>query len=208
MLTRTGTDRVDPLGWNCRPELLPRSTSPSAGFRLGATDRPSDRPEHTLVTVTSTMPWWFSRSVSFPPLSTATTSGFEVLKLTRSARGNQSRVPESAVLVNWVPSLNVSATAVGVVESRRAAKLYGEAEPPARSTTEATPTLVSLTSTVCAVVWPSKVAVSVVVPALCARSREASSEATVVSLELNVLCVVTVNSDESERFTSRLAAAC
>jgi hypothetical protein len=39
--------------------------------------------------------------------------------------------------------------------------------------------------------WPSKVAVSVVVPALSERSREAASEATVVSLELNVLCVVT-----------------
>eukprot|EP00964_Phaeocystis_antarctica_P135110 scaffold99475_cov72-Phaeocystis_antarctica.AAC.2 len=50
MLTRTGTDSVEPLGWNCRPELLPRSTSPSAGFRLAATDRPSDRPEHTAVT--------------------------------------------------------------------------------------------------------------------------------------------------------------
>ena len=49
----------------------------------------------------------------------------------------------------------------------------------------------TLTSTVCVVECLSKVAVSVVVPALCERSREAASEATVVSLELNALRVVT-----------------
>ena len=100
MLTRTGTYNVDPPGWNCRPELLPRSTSPSVGFRLAATDRSSDRPEETDVTVTSTMRWWFLCSVSVPLLSTATTAGSELLKLTRALSGNQSTVLESAALVN------------------------------------------------------------------------------------------------------------
>ena len=49
----------------------------------------------------------------------------------------------------------------------------------------------TLASTVCVVECPSKVAVSVVVPALCERSRDEASAATVVLLELNALCVVT-----------------
>ena len=55
MLTVTSTTRSLPLGWNCRPVLLPRSTSPNAGERLGEIGSESERLEHCDDTVTSTV---------------------------------------------------------------------------------------------------------------------------------------------------------
>eukprot|EP00964_Phaeocystis_antarctica_P135544 scaffold99902_cov75-Phaeocystis_antarctica.AAC.3 len=57
---------------------------------------------------------------------------------------------------------------------------------------------VSLTVTVRESTLPSKVACSVVVPALSERSRDESTETTAASLELNELCKVTVTCEASE----------
>ena len=69
-------------------------------------------------------------------------------------------------------------------------------------------TLVSLTSTLCVAALPSKVAVSVAVPALSERSRDEVVDSTSVSLELNELCEVTVYCEASESCATRLAVAC
>eukprot|EP00964_Phaeocystis_antarctica_P149244 scaffold116320_cov91-Phaeocystis_antarctica.AAC.1 len=159
-------------------------------------------------TVTSTMRWWFSSSVSAPAPSTFTFEGTALLKLSSALSANQSNVPVFVASLNRVLSSNVSATAAWTAEPRLAVKLYEDDAPLAESTAAVMRTGVSLTVTVRETTLPSKVACRVDAPALSERSRDEPTETTAASLELNELCEVTVTCEASESTATTRAVAC